>query len=77
MDVEAEYYAAQRDIVNKILEAGLFDEHTIEDITANVMLRRIARTDKSFASVLVAYLSGRIDKDKLQAIINERLKNGQ
>ncbi len=77
MDVEAEYYAAQRDIVNKILEAGLFDEHTIEDITANVMLRRISRTDKSFASVLVAYLSGRIDKDKLQAIINERLKNEQ
>ena len=75
MDVEAEYYAAQRDIVNKILEAGLFDEHTIEDITANAMLRRIARTDKSFAPVLVAYLSGRIDKDKLQAIINERLKN--
>lgn len=75
MDVEAEYYAAQRDIVNKILEAGLFDEHTIEDITANATLRRIARTDKSFASVLVAYLSGRIDKDKLQAIINERLKN--
>lgn len=77
MDVESEYYAAQRDIVNKILEAGLFDEHTIEDITANVMLRRIARTDKSFASVLVAYLSGRIDKDKIQAIINERLKNEQ
>ena len=77
MDVEAEYYAAQRDIVNKILEVGLFDEHTIEDITANVMLRRIVRTDKSFASVLVAYLSGRIDKDKLQAIINERLKNEQ
>lgn len=75
MDVESEYYAAQRDIVNKILEAGLFDEYTIEDITANVMLRRIERTDKSFASVLVAYLSGRIDEDKLQAIINERLKN--
>ena len=49
MDVEAEYYTAQRDIVNKILEAGLFDEHTIEDITANAMLRRMARTDKSFA----------------------------
>lgn len=77
MDVEAEYHAAQRDIVNKILEAGLFDKHTIEDITANAMLRRIARTDKSFASVLVAYLSGRIDKDKMQAIINERLKNEQ
>ena len=77
MDVETEYYAAQRDIVNKILEAGLFDEHTIEDITANVMLRCIARADKSFAPVLVAYLSGRIDKDKLQAIINERLKNEQ
>lgn len=77
MDVEAEYYAAQRDIVNKILEVGLFDEHTIEDITANAILHRIARTDKSFASVLVAYLSGRIDKDKLQAIINERLKNEQ
>lgn len=77
MGVEAECYAAQRDIVNKILEAGLFDEHTIEDITANAMLRRIARTDKSFVSVLVAYLSGRIDKDKLQAIINERLKNEQ
>lgn len=77
MDVEAEYYAAQRDIVNKILEAGLFDERTIEDITANAMLRRIARTDKSFASVLVAYLSGRINKNKLQAIINERLKNEQ
>jgi hypothetical protein len=77
MDVESEYYAAQRDVVNKILEAGLFDEHTIEDITANAMLRRIARTDKSFASVLVAYLSGRVDKDKLQAIINERLKNEQ
>ena len=77
MDVESEYYAAQRDIVNKILGVGLFDEHTIEDITANVMLRRIARTDKSFVSVLVAYLSGRIDKDKLQAIINERLKNEQ
>ena len=75
MDVETEYYAAQRDIVNKILEVGLFDEHTVEDIAANVMLRRIARTDKSFADVLVAYLSGRIDKDKLQAIINERLKN--
>jgi hypothetical protein len=77
MDVETEYYAAQRDIVNRILEVGLFDEHTVEDITANVMLRRIARTDKSFASVLVACLSGRIDKDKLQAIINERLKNEQ
>lgn len=77
MDVEAEYYAAQRDIVNKILEAGLFEEYTTGDIAANVMLRRIARTDKSFASVLVAYLSGRIDKDKVQAIINERLKNEQ
>lgn len=77
MDVETEYYAAQLDIVNKILEAGLFDEHTVEDITANAMLRRIARTDKSFVSILVAYLSGRIDKDKLQAIINERLKNEQ
>ena len=75
MDVEAEYYAAQRDIVNKILEDGLFDEHTVEDIAVNVTLRRIARTDKSFASILVAYLSGRIDKDKVQAIINERLKN--
>lgn len=75
MDVEAEYYAAQRDIANKILEAGLFDEHTVENIAANAMLRRISRTDKSFASVLVAYLSGRIDKDKVQAIINERLKN--
>ena len=75
MDVEAEYYAAQRDIVNKILEVGLFDEHTIEDITANAMLRRIARTDKNFAPALVAYLSGHIGKDKLQAIINERLKN--
>lgn len=77
MDVETEYYAAQRDIVNRILEVGLFDEHTVEDITANAMLRRIARTDKSFANVLVAYLSGRIDKDKVQAIINERLKNEQ
>nr|DAJ72587.1 MAG TPA: hypothetical protein [Caudoviricetes sp.] len=77
MDVETEYYAAQRDIVNKILEVGLFDEHTIDDITANAMLRRISRTDKSFANVLVAYLSGRIDKDKVQAIINERLKNEQ
>ena len=75
MDVEAEYYAAQRDIVNKILEAGLFDEHTVENIAANAMLRRISRTDKSFASVLVAYLSGRINKDKVQAIINERLNN--
>lgn len=75
MDVETEYYAAQRDIVNKILEVGLFEEHTTSDIAANIMLRRIARTDKSFASVLVAYLSGRIDKDKLQTIINERLKN--
>lgn len=75
MDVETEYYAAQRDIVNRILEVGLFDEHTVEDITANVMLRRIERTDKNFASVLVAYLSGRIDKDKMQAIINERLKD--
>ena len=77
MDVEAEYYAAQRDIVNKILEAGLFDEHTAENIAANSILRRVSRADKSFASVLVAYLSGRIDKDKLQAIINERLKNEQ
>ena len=75
MDVEAEYYAAQRDIVNKILEAGLFEEHTTGDIAANMMLRRISRTDKSFANVLVAYLSGRIDKDKMQAITNERLKN--
>lgn len=74
MDVETEYYAAQRDIVNKILEAGLFDEHTVEDIAANVLLRRIARTDKSFASVLVAYLSGRIDKDKLQTIIKRKVK---
>jgi hypothetical protein len=77
MDVETEYYAAQRDIVNKILEVGLFDERTTGDIAANMMLRRISRTDKSFANVLVAYLSGRIDKDKLQAIINERLKNEQ
>nr|DAX72336.1 MAG TPA: hypothetical protein [Caudoviricetes sp.] len=77
MDVEAEYYAAQRDIVNKILEARLFEENTAEDVAVNMMLRRISRTDKSFASVLVAYLSGRIDKDKLQAIINERLKNEQ
>lgn len=75
MDVEAEYRAAQRDIVNKILEAGLFEENTAEDVAVNTVLRRIARTDKSFASALVAYLSGRIDKDKLQAIINERLKN--
>lgn len=77
MDVETEYYAAQRDIVNRMLEVGLFDEHTVEDITANAMLRRISRTDKSFANVLVAYLSGRIDKDKVEAIINERLKNEQ
>lgn len=77
MDVETEYYAAQRDIVNKILEVSLFDERTTGDIAANMMLRRISRTDKSFANVLVAYLSGRIDKDKLQAIINERLKNEQ
>lgn len=77
MDVEAEYYAAQRDIVNKILEAGLFEEHTTDDIAANMILRRISRTDKSFANVLVAYLSGRIDKDKMQSIINERLKNEQ
>lgn len=75
MDVEAEYRAAQRDIVNKILEAGLFDERTAEDVAVNAVLRRISRTDKSFANVLVAYLSGRIDKDKMQAIINERLKN--
>lgn len=75
MDVEAEYYAAQRDIVNKILEAGLFEEHTTGDIAVNATLRYIARTDKSFANILVAYLSGRIDKDKMQAIINERLKN--
>lgn len=75
MDVEAEYRAAQRDIVNKILEAGLFEEHTTDDIAVNTTLRHIARTDKSFAPALVAYLSGRIDKDKLQAIINERLKN--
>ena len=77
MDVEAEYYAAQRDVVNKILEDGLFNEHTVEDIAVNATLRRISRTDKSFASALVAYLSGRIDKDKLQAIINERLNNEQ
>lgn len=77
MDVEAEYYAAQRDIVNKILEAGLFEEHTTDDIAANMMLRRISRTDKSFANVLVAYLNGRIDKDKVETIINERLKNEQ
>nr|DAR63067.1 MAG TPA: hypothetical protein [Caudoviricetes sp.] len=77
MDVEAEYRAAQRDIVNKILESGLFEEHTAEDVAANAVLRHISRTDKSFASVLVAYLSGRIDKDKVQAIINERLKNEQ
>lgn len=75
MDVEAEYRAAQRDIVNKILEAGLFEEHTAEDAAVNAVLRHITRTDKSFASVLVAYLSGRIDKDKMQTIINERLKN--
>lgn len=77
MDVETEYYAAQRYIVNKILEAGLFEEHTTGDIAVNATLRHIARTDKSFANVLVAYLSGRIDKDKVQAIINERLKNEQ
>lgn len=75
MDVEAEYRAAQQDIVNKILEAGLFDERTAEDIAVNAVLRRSARTDKSFTPALVAYLSGRIDKDKMQAIINERLKN--
>lgn len=75
MDVEAEYRAAQRDIVNKILESGLFDERTAEDVAVNAVLRRIARTDKSFTSILVAYLSGRIDKDKMQTIINERLKN--
>lgn len=75
MDVEAEYHAAQRDIINKILEAGLFEERTAEDIAVNAVLRRIARTDKSFAPALVAYLSGHIGKDKLQAIINERLKN--
>lgn len=75
MDVEAEYRAAQRDIVNKILEAGLFEEHTTDDIAVNATLRHIARTDKSFVPALVAYLSGRIDKDKLQAIINERSKN--
>lgn len=75
MDVEAEYRAAQRDIVNKILEAGLFDERTVEDVAVNAVLRRISRTDKSFAPALVAYLSGRINKDKMQAIINERLKN--
>lgn len=75
MDVEAEYRAAQRDIVNKILEAGLFDERTAEDVAVNAVLRHISRTDKSFAPTLVAYLSGRIDKDKVQAIINERLKN--
>lgn len=75
MYVEAEYRAAQRDIVNKILEAGLFDERTVEDAAVNAVLRHISRADKSFAPTLVAYLSGRIDKDKLQAIINEMLKN--
>lgn len=68
---------AQLDIANQMLENGLFSSTTVEGIAANVKLRRIERTDKSFAWVLVAYLDGRINKDELELIINERLKNEQ
>lgn len=54
MDVESEYYAAQRDIINKIIEVGLFKEHTTEDIIANAAFRCVARTDKSFANMMIA-----------------------
>lgn len=77
MDVESEYCAAQRDIINKIIEAGLFKEHTTEDIIANVAFRCAARTDKSFANTMIAFLSGKISRDELQAAVNKTLDGDQ
>lgn len=73
MDVESEYYAAQRDIINKIIEAGLFKEHTTEGVVANVAFRCAARTDKSFANMMIAVLSGKISRDELRAAVNKTL----
>lgn len=77
MDVESEYYAAQRDIINKIIEVGLFKEHTTEDIIANAAFRCAARTDKSFANTMIAVLSGKISRDELQAAVNKTLDGDQ
>ena len=77
MDVESEYYAAQRDIINKIIEVGLFKEHTTEGIIANAAFRCTARTDKSFANTMIAVLSGKISRDELQAAVNKTLDGDQ
>lgn len=77
MDVESEYYAAQRDIINKIIEVGLFKEHATEDIIENVAFRRVARTDKSFANMMIACLIGKISRDELQAAVNKTLDGDQ
>ena len=77
MDVESEYYAAQRDVINKIIEVGLFKEHTTEGIIANVAFRCVARTDKSFANTMIAILSGKINRDELQAAVNKTLDGYQ
>lgn len=77
MDVESEYYAAQRDIINKIIEVGLFKEHTTEDSIANAAFRYAARTDKSFANTMIAVLSGKISRDELQAVVNKTLDGDQ
>lgn len=77
MDVESEYYAAQRYIINKIIEVGVSREHTTEDIIANVAFRYVARADKSFANMMIAYLSGKMSRDELQAVINKTLDGDQ
>lgn len=77
MGAESEYYAAQRDIVNKIIEVGLFKERNTEDIIANVAFRYVARTDKSFANTMIAFLSGKISRDELQAAVNKTLDGYQ
>jgi hypothetical protein len=77
MDVESEHYAAQQDIINKIIEVGLFKEHAAEDTIANVAVRRVARTDKSFANMMIAFLSGKISRDELQAAVNKTLDGDQ
>ena len=77
MDVESEYYAAQRDIINKIIEAELFKEHTTEGVVANAAFRCAARTDKSFANTMIAVLSGKISRDELRAVVNKTLDGDQ
>lgn len=72
MAVELEYYAAQREAVRRQLNCGLFDEYTVEDIIANVKLRKVAREDDGFVDLIAEFLSGRVDRKVLAYKMKEK-----